>query len=122
MEPTNTSLNGKGTAVLDKEAVTDLDNHKYVTPSGAATMVRVEPQIAPQATPDAAKEKPTSLPPEEGKSKSKSNKGRKALVLAGLGVGAVAAGVVGFHWWQYASAHETTDDAYVVGNPHSTLR
>ncbi|AGY60714.1 HlyD family secretion protein [Gloeobacter kilaueensis] len=42
----------------------------------------------------------------------------RILLLAGLGMGLAAAGVAGFHWWQYASSHEETDDAYVSGHIH----
>ncbi|MEI6330259.1 MAG: HlyD family secretion protein [Pseudanabaena sp.] len=41
-----------------------------------------------------------------------------AFVLAGLGVGAVVAGVFGYRYWQYASTHQSTDNATVVGHIH----
>jgi membrane fusion protein (multidrug efflux system) len=41
------------------------------------------------------------------------------LILAGVGgVGAIAAGVFGYNWWQYASVHQSTDNATVTGNIH----
>ncbi|HEY9628653.1 MAG TPA: HlyD family secretion protein [Coleofasciculaceae cyanobacterium] len=41
----------------------------------------------------------------------------KKLILAGaLGLGAIAAGVTGYHWWQFASTHEQTDNATVSGH------
>lgn len=40
------------------------------------------------------------------------------LILAAAGVGAIAAGAFGFHWWQYASSHEETDNATVTGHIH----
>ena len=41
-----------------------------------------------------------------------------AFVLAGLGVGAVVAGIFGYRYWQYASTHQSTDNATVVGHIH----
>ncbi|MBW4474536.1 MAG: HlyD family secretion protein [Stenomitos rutilans HA7619-LM2] len=40
------------------------------------------------------------------------------LILAAAGIGAIAAGAFGFHWWQYASSHEETDNATVAGHIH----
>ena len=41
-----------------------------------------------------------------------------AFVLAGLGVSAIVAGVFGYRYWQYASTHQSTDNATVVGHIH----
>jgi membrane fusion protein (multidrug efflux system) len=41
-----------------------------------------------------------------------------AFVLAGLGLGAVVAGIFGYRYWQYASTHQSTDNATVVGHIH----
>lgn len=41
-----------------------------------------------------------------------------AFVLTGLGVGAVVAGIFGYRYWQYASTHQSTDNATVVGHIH----
>jgi membrane fusion protein, multidrug efflux system len=41
-----------------------------------------------------------------------------ALILGGLGVGAVVAIAYGYHYWQYVSTHRTTDNAAVVGHIH----
>lgn len=40
----------------------------------------------------------------------------KILLIICLGIGILAASVFGYRWWQYASTHETTDDATVAGN------
>ncbi|MBD2580104.1 HlyD family secretion protein [Oscillatoria sp. FACHB-1406] len=40
---------------------------------------------------------------------------KKAIILAVLGVGAIAAGTFGYRWWQYASTHEETENATVAG-------
>ncbi len=42
--------------------------------------------------------------------------GRKLILASVLGVGAIAAGVTGFRWWQFASTHEQTDNATVSGH------
>ncbi|MBW4443504.1 MAG: HlyD family secretion protein [Plectolyngbya sp. WJT66-NPBG17] len=51
----------------------------------------------------------------------KAPKNRKGLkmALAGLGVGgAIAAGIFGYDYWQFTSAHQSTDNATVTGNIH----
>lgn len=45
-----------------------------------------------------------------------SPRNRKPLILAALGVGAIAAGTMGYRWWQFASTHESTDNATVSGH------
>ncbi|MBW4471531.1 MAG: HlyD family secretion protein [Stenomitos rutilans HA7619-LM2] len=42
----------------------------------------------------------------------------KRVLLVALGVGAIALTVAGVRWWQYASTHQETDDAYVTGHIH----
>ncbi|MEE3716766.1 HlyD family secretion protein [Tumidithrix elongata RA019] len=41
-----------------------------------------------------------------------------AYILTGLGVGAVVAIAFGYRYWQYASTHQSTDNASVVGHIH----
>ena len=43
-------------------------------------------------------------------------KSPKALIFAVLGVGAIAAGSFGYHYWQYASIHQETENATVAGH------
>lgn len=44
---------------------------------------------------------------------------RRKLILFGLlGIGLTAGAIFGYHWWRYASAHESTDDAYVTSYIH----
>ncbi|AFZ25969.1 multidrug resistance efflux pump [Cylindrospermum stagnale PCC 7417] len=40
------------------------------------------------------------------------------LILAALGVGAIAAGSFGYRYWQYTSSHQETDNAIVAGHIH----
>jgi len=117
----NSSFKGTGAAVPEKEPSPVAETDKNVAPTQAvATVVRVEPQTVREVTPDAEVEKEAKIPPsEEGKEKySPKRQKRRRLIFAGLGVIAVVATVFGWRWWQYASTHESTDDAYVTGYPH----
>ncbi|MCY7368685.1 MAG: hypothetical protein LH474_11105 [Chamaesiphon sp.] len=41
-----------------------------------------------------------------------------ALILGGLGIGAIVAGVAGYNYWEYSSTHQATDNAIVAGHIH----
>lgn len=43
---------------------------------------------------------------------------RRQILLGVLGVGMLAAGIFGLRWWNYASTHEQTDNAFVGGHIH----
>lgn len=43
---------------------------------------------------------------------------RKILLLSGLGIVAIVGSIFGFRWWQFATAHQETDDAYVTADIH----
>lgn len=59
----------------------------------------------------------TNIPEESiPQKKTESKPLRKVLLIAGLGIAILVAGVSGYRWWQYASTHESTDDATVTGN------
>ncbi|MEH2298536.1 MAG: HlyD family secretion protein [Nostoc sp.] len=94
--------NGHKTPVLEKQVIPDLETLEALTADTSATVE------APVVTPEIEKEVPA-------KPKRKKPTG---LILAGLGVGAIAAGTFGFHYWQYASTHQETDNATVAGNIH----
>ncbi|MEP1075102.1 HlyD family secretion protein [Leptolyngbya sp. PL-A3] len=66
----------------------------------------VEASSPAEATPEAPSET-TAKAPKKRPSK---------LLLAALGIGAIAASGFGFRWWQYASTHEETDNAAVAGH------
>lgn len=66
---------------------------------------------------------PPAVPVEEGSTPKspKAPKNRKGLkmALAGVGVGgAIVAGTFGYDYWQFAAAHQSTDNATVTGNIH----
>jgi len=54
---------------------------------------------------------PSAPPPAPQKTSLK-----KRLILGGVGVGAIVAAIYGFHAWQYAQAHEETDNAYITAD------
>jgi membrane fusion protein (multidrug efflux system) len=105
-----TVLNGRKAAsqLQDlQEPELDLDARKLNQDTGVIT----EPEV--EAAPEAPE---TQLP--EATAPQPAKKRPLGLILAVLGVGAIAAGGFGYHWWQYASTHETTDNATVTGNLH----
>lgn len=65
--------------------------------------------LAPE--PEVEPEKVTDPPPPSPR------KPKKVMPII-LAIGAIAAGGFGYHWWQYASTHEETDNATVAGNVH----
>ena len=46
----------------------------------------------------------------------KKSSAKKFVLLGSLGIGAIAASVFGYRWWQFASTHEETDNATVAGH------
>lgn len=92
MDADNTSLNGKSTAVLVQDAVIVKTPEIQISPPE----VKNEELIAPPV------KSPTKKP--------------KGLILAALGASAIALGVYGYNYWQYASSHQSTDNATVTGH------
>ncbi|WP_392530614.1 HlyD family secretion protein [Nostoc sp. C117] len=93
------TLNGRKeqkTPVLEPELITDSETLEAVT-----TKTTEAPVITPEEK---------EVPPKRKKP--------NALILAGLGVGAIVAGTFGYHYWQYTSTHQETDNATVAGNIH----
>ena len=92
---------------------------------GTKTALNEPPEVVRAVRPRKLKETPVSPTPidepvqernqEETPPRRKIPKG---LILAGVGVGAVAASVFGYRWWHYGATHATTDDAYVAGHVH----
>ncbi len=102
------------------EPSTDVDTQQKV--AKAETFILMpEKKIAPPPTSDTELERdePKPLPPESGQEKSKPKRKKpRGLIFAGLGVGALATSVFGYYWWQCASTHQETDNAYVTGHVH----
>jgi membrane fusion protein (multidrug efflux system) len=123
MERRTTSLNGRGSVVVEKELITDpvvVENELVADTDTAGEINHQKTSVlTPEQKTDPVEEfqGDTEQPIEPPKNKQK-RKLPKALILAGLGMGAIAAGITGYHWWQYASVHESTEDAYVRGNVH----
>jgi membrane fusion protein, multidrug efflux system len=76
--------------------------------------IKLPAEVASEASPKAASEEQI-----QPKSPKKSSRWRLGLILGAAGVGAIAAGVAGYHWWQYSSSHEETDNATVAGHIHN---
>ena len=98
---TNTSSNGRQPAVLDPQEVS--------TPIELDSISAKEATIAPPPVPP---ETEAATPTKEPRKKP------VKLILVGVGVGAIVAGAFGYHWWQFAAAHEETDNATVTGQIH----
>lgn len=76
----------------------------------------VEPRQAPVTEPQSA---PVQDQPAVETPKAPKNRKGLKMALAGLGVGgAIAASAFGYHYWQFSSTHQSTDDATVTGNIH----
>ncbi|MEH2324127.1 MAG: HlyD family secretion protein [Nostoc sp.] len=96
--------NGHKTPVIEKQLIPDSETLEAVTIETSTTAE------APVVTPEIEKEKEKEVPSKR--------KRPNALILAALGVGAIAAGAFGYHYWQYSSTHQETDNATVAGNIH----
>ncbi|MGA7933681.1 MAG: HlyD family secretion protein [Kovacikia sp.] len=134
MERLNTTsrnglLNGKGSVVLTPVVAKDTETLKTLLPSEENDSTSaVQAKIIEAPVIEAPVETPTQPPIDpaedsstgdgESDSPKKPRKRPLKLILAVAGVGAIAAGAVGFHWWQYASTHQETDDATVSGHIH----
>ncbi|MBO3459482.1 HlyD family secretion protein [Aetokthonos hydrillicola Thurmond2011] len=119
MKPSNNlnELNGKGSAVQQREL--DINNYtnKRPIPGASETLVRVEPLKTPEVEPEQETEEPKPEQRQE-EPKKKPNKRKRLFLLAGGAVAAIAASIFGVHWWMYASTHQSTDDAYVTNDVH----
>ncbi|WP_309739271.1 HlyD family secretion protein [Chamaesiphon sp. OTE_20_metabat_361] len=89
--------------VSEQELTTDRHSLKERSPDVALDKV---------PSPDVAGGAPVEHPPAPKKKKP------IALILAGLGVGAIAASISGYRYLQFASSHQTTDNATVAGHIH----
>jgi membrane fusion protein, multidrug efflux system len=67
-------------------------------------------ELNPNTTPILESELPVTSAPQRKKP--------IALILGGLGLGAIVASVAGYHYWEYSSTHQSTDNAIVAGHIH----
>lgn len=72
---------------------------KVSTP--AATTADAVPDVAPRPQKASKKRSP------------------RLIMLAAVGIGAAVAGIYGYRWWQFATTHETTDNAIIAGHVHT---
>jgi len=96
------SSNGHGATKLDSS-----------TTKGKSSLVEVLDPPASIAPLSETVEQSPVLPPVPTPPKSSA---KKYLILGALGLGAIAASVFGYRWWQFASTHEETDNATVAGH------
>ncbi|WP_293125741.1 HlyD family secretion protein [Microcoleus sp. bin38.metabat.b11b12b14.051] len=110
INPAEFNGNGKAVAILEKPHDDTIAKSLPVIPApetevSAPTELKTSPETeiqAPLPVPPTPKKKPT-----------------KAIILAALGIGAIAAaGNFGYHYWQYASIHQETENATVAGHIH----
>ena len=97
-------------------------------PRPPAALLKTPPEAdveAPSEIPPASPEKDAKAPAdsaepakpnEETENKPKKSRRPPLPVLIGIGVALVVGGVFGTRWWQYASTHESTDDAQLQGH------
>jgi membrane fusion protein, multidrug efflux system len=97
-------------AVLDKPAVTE-DGERLA----AGFSSKIELPLLPVAVAETAAVPEVGNIPKKGKKK----RSRRFIALAAIGIGAVVAGLYGYRWLQFASAHETTDNATIAGHIHT---
>lgn len=94
------STNGRGTRTLEPQ-------------SPPETSLQT---VQPDAPPVQPEEQITSERVQQPQPKSPRRGPIKFILAGALGLGTIVAGTAGFRWWQYASAHETTDNATVAGH------
>ena len=92
--------------VSEQELTANRHNLKERSPD--LTLEKVPAPVLP----DVADGLPEEHPPAPKKKKP------IALILAGLGVGAIAASIFGYRYLQFAASHQTTDNATIAGHIH----
>ncbi len=101
---------------MEKDMITDKDKFEERLKNLA---IAPQPLLAPAIE---AKESIVSFPLVDEPEKIEKIEPKRikpiTFILAGLGVGAVVAIAFGYRFWQYASTHQSTDNATVVGHIH----
>ena len=104
--------NGKGQAVALLEKPIDDNTQAKMVPVIPAPETEISAPAEVKTGAETQLQAPLS-PAETPKKKAP-----KALILAALGLGAIAAGSFGYRYWQYASIHQETENATVAGHIH----
>ncbi|MEG4207440.1 efflux RND transporter periplasmic adaptor subunit [Microcoleus sp. Pol7_A1] len=107
--PAEFNGNGKAVAVLEKPIDDTIAKSLPVTPA-PETEISAPADVKTGAETELQAPLPTAATPKK--------KAPKALILAALGIGAIAAGSFGYRYWQYASIHQETENATVAGHIH----
>ncbi|PSB20930.1 HlyD family secretion protein [Phormidesmis priestleyi ULC007] len=96
------STNGHKPVIQEASDFSKLPTIVLEKPPVEETPIGVDRPVTPDTAPAAPRKKPLKA------------------ILAGVGVGgAIVAGGFGYHYWQFASTHQSTDNATVTGNIHS---
>jgi len=106
----NGNGNGKAVALLEKP----IDDNTQAKMVPVIPAPETEISAPAELKTGAETELQAPLSPAETPKK----KAPKALILAALGLGAIAAGSFGYRYWQYASIHQETENATVAGHIH----
>lgn len=84
----------------------EVESRQRDLPTIVIPAVDLEPEITPIPEPELSE---VPAPP---------RKKPIALILLGLGIGAITASAFGYNYWQYTSSHQATDNAIVTGHIH----
>lgn len=109
---TGSDLNNPRSVGSESEANPSSVNGRIAT----ATRPAIAPDPQPPAPIATSADRETDQAQDSNNPSARRRKQPSPLIMALLGVGAVAAGLYGWHWWQYASTHEETDNAQVAGH------
>ncbi|MEG4023156.1 efflux RND transporter periplasmic adaptor subunit [Microcoleus sp. S13C4] len=108
INPAEFNGNGKAVGVLEKPIDDSIAKSLPVIPA-PETQINAPAEVKTGAETELQAPLPAATP---------KKKAPKALILAVLGLGAIAAGSFGYRYWQYASIHQETDNATVAGHIH----
>ncbi|TAG53903.1 MAG: HlyD family efflux transporter periplasmic adaptor subunit [Oscillatoriales cyanobacterium] len=111
INPAEFNGNGKGKAVALLEKPID-DTIAKSLPVIPAPETEVSAPAELKTSPETEIQAPLPAP------ETPKKKAPKAIILAALGIGAIAAGSFGYNYWQYASIHQETENATVAGHIH----
>ncbi|MEG4498543.1 biotin/lipoyl-binding protein [Microcoleus sp. F10-C6] len=109
INPAEFNGNGKAVAVLEKP-IDDTQAKSLPVIPAPETEINAPAEVKTGAETELQAPLPAAATPKK--------KAPKALILAALGLGAIAAGSFGYRYWQYASIHQETENATVAGHIH----